>query len=113
MRVTASIFISALLRRVFADGGAGAIERRGAEQAGAVFVRVHHRDGAETLLAPAPQSVFDADAPDDRIFELRLQRVPGHEVSDLLVRELKFDSDIWIVEIETETPQTYLEILER
>lgn len=113
MRLTASIFISALLRRVFSDGGAGAIERRGAEQAGAVFIRVLHRDGAETLLAPAPQSFFDEDKPDGRMFERRLERVPGHEVSDLLARELKFDSDIWIVEIETETPQTYLEILDR
>jgi len=108
LRLTADLFVSALLRRIFADGGTGVIEARGAAQAGAVFIRVRHRDGAESLLAPAPQSLFDTARPEDRMFELRLTRSDAPTVSDLLARERRFDADIWIVEIETDAPDRYV-----
>ena len=85
-----------------------AIERRGAEDAGAIFVRIRHRDGSESLAAPAPQTAFDSDHPDDRLFELRKIRVAEAEVSELIAREAGFDPDIWVVEIETDNPETYL-----
>lgn len=111
-RLTADIFVSALVRRVFSDGGAAAIERRGATEAGAIFVRARHRDGTETLLSPAPQSVFESGRPEDRVFETRLSRAAEFEVGEALARERRFDPDIWIVEIETEAPERYLSIVE-
>ncbi|MEP2580565.1 MAG: DUF1491 family protein, partial [Roseibium sp.] len=38
MRVTSEFFVSALVRRVFGEGGFAAVSRRGAPEAGAVFV---------------------------------------------------------------------------
>ena len=108
MRLKAGVFVSALTRRLFAEGNMAAIERRGAEEAGAIFIRIRHRDGSESLAAPAPQTAFDDDHPDERLFELRKSRVAEHEVSELIARELRFDPDIWVVEIETDSPQTYL-----
>ena len=61
MRLRTDIFVAALMRRVFARGDFAAVEKKGAEEAGAVFVRQVFRDGTESLFAPAPQSVFDAD----------------------------------------------------
>ena len=112
MRLKAGIFVSALTRRVFADGGMAAVEKHGAEEAGAIFIRIHHRDGSESLAAPAPQTAFDSDHPDERLFELRVSRVPEHEVSEMIAREARFDSDIWVVEIETDAPETYLPFAE-
>ncbi|MCY0146312.1 DUF1491 family protein [Hoeflea sp. G2-23] len=109
MRLKAGIFVSAIVRRVFADGGMAAIERRGAEEAGAIFVRIRHRDGSESLAAPAPQTAFDSDHPDDRLFEFRKTRVPETEVSETIAREYRYDPDIWVLEIETDTPETYLD----
>ncbi|WP_417426632.1 DUF1491 family protein [Hoeflea sp.] len=109
MRLKAGIFVSAIVRRVFADGGMAVIERRGSEEAGAIFVRIRHRDGSESLAAPAPQTAFDSDHPDGRLFELRKSRVAENEVSEAIAREIRFDPDIWVLEIETETPETYLD----
>lgn len=108
MRLKAGIFVSALTRRLFAEGGMAAIERRGAEEAGAIFIRIRHRDGSESLAAPAPQTAFGDDHPEGRLFELRKSRVPENEVSELIAREARFDPDIWVVEIETDSPETYL-----
>lgn len=112
MRLKAGIFVAALTRRVFADGGMAAVERHGADDAGAIFIRIRHRDGTESLAAPAPQTAFGDDHPDGRLFELRKSRVPEAEISEALARETRFDSDIWVVEIETETPEMYLDLVE-
>ena len=112
MRLKAGIFVSALTRRVFSDGGMAAVEKHGSEEAGAIFVRIRHRDGSESLAAPAPQTAFDDDHPDGRLFELRKSRVAENEVSEMIAREARFDPDIWVVEIETDSPETYLPFAE-
>lgn len=103
MRLKTDIFASALIRRVFSQGGFAAIERKGAESAGALFIRQRFRDGLETLYGPAPQSfAMDDDTDLGRTFEVRLSRAEAAEVGDLLARELTWDSDLWVVEIETD-----------
>lgn len=109
-RLKSDIFVAALLRRIFAEGGMGAIERRGAPEAGAIHVRARHRDGTETWLSPAPQSFFETDKPEERLFEIKKARAPEWDVAEALAREREFDPDIWIVEIETDRPENYLEI---
>jgi hypothetical protein len=101
MRLRTDIFVSALLRRVFAMGDFAAVEKKGAEEAGAVFIRQHFRDGLETLFGPAPQSFFDEEDSGDRLFEIRMERQEPEMVRELLERERKFDPDLWIVELET------------
>lgn len=100
MRVTSDLFVSALIRRVFSSGGFAAVERKGAAEAGAIFIRQRFRDGLETLYAPAPQTVFDEARPDDRRFESRLDHAEPDAVADLLARETRFDPDLWVVELE-------------
>jgi len=100
MRVTSEFFVSALVRRVFSSGGFAAIERRGASEAGAIFVRLRARDGRQTLYGPAPQTVFDSETSGDRRFEIRLADADADVVDALIAREQKFDSDLWLVELE-------------
>ncbi|WP_411035180.1 DUF1491 family protein [Shinella sp. BYT-45] len=102
MRLRTDIFVSALMRRVFARGDFAAVEAKGAEEAGAVFVRQVFRDGAESLHAPAPQSLFEADDGDRRLFETRLERVDAGAVAEAVARERRFDGDLWVVSIETD-----------
>lgn len=111
MRLKAGIFVAALTRRVFADGGMAAIERHGADDAGAIFIRIRHRDGTESLAAPAPQTEFDESRPGARLFEMRKSRVRESDVTEALVREVRFDPDIWVVEIETDRPEDYLDLI--
>lgn len=101
MRVVTDLFVSALVRRVFSAGGFAAVERRGAAEAGAVFLRQRFRDGLETLYGPAPQTVF-GEGDDDRRFEIRAERREATECDAIIAREARFDPDLWVVELEAD-----------
>ena len=100
MRVTTDLWVSALLRRVFSAGGFAAIVKRGATEAGAVFVLSRGRLGEVSLFGPAPQTSYDSAKPDDRFFTLLGAGDDAAVLDARLEREKKFDSDIWVVEIE-------------
>lgn len=100
MRLTSDMWVSALVRRLFSEGGFAAVERRGAAEAGAIFIKQRDRDGRQRLFAPAPQSGYGSDRPVDRLFvEVELEDDP-FAADDRLAREIRFDPDAWIVEIE-------------
>jgi hypothetical protein len=100
MRLRSEFYVSVLVRRVFSLGGFAAVERKGAEQAGAIFIRQRFRDGLESLFAPAPQNFFGPEDDGDRKFETRLVRVEADSVHETLAKELRFDPDLWLVELE-------------
>ena len=112
MRIRSDIFASALIRRVFSAGGFAAVEKKGAEEAGAIFIRQRGRDGLETLFAPAPQNFFDETDDGARKFELRLEKAQSHEVEETLARELRFDPDLWLVELETDEIGDLFDVVE-
>ena len=100
MRVTTDLWVSALLRRVFIAGGFAAVVKRGATEAGAVFVLSRGRLGEVALYGPAPQTSYDSAKPDERFFTLLGAGEDGSALDARLEREKKFDPDIWVVEIE-------------
>jgi hypothetical protein len=100
MRVTTDFWVSALTRRVFASGGFAAVIRRGATEAGAVFVLSRDRFGTTTLFGPAPQTSYDSAKPDDRFFSILETSEDSSAIDARLEREKRFDPDIWVVEIE-------------
>jgi hypothetical protein len=99
MRLTTDFWVSALLKRVFGLGGFAAVVKRGATEAGAVFVLSRDRLGGVSLFGPAPQTSYDTAKPDDRFFS-RLDGQDAAALEALLEREKRFDPDIWIVEVE-------------
>ncbi|PSM18164.1 MULTISPECIES: DUF1491 family protein [Nitratireductor] len=104
MRVTSDLFVSSLIRRAFAAGGFAAIVHRGATEAGAIFVVERGRNGAVSLFAPAPQTGYGEGRPGGRLFVLLPEIVDEDTLSRKLERELKFDPDAWVVELELSTP---------
>jgi hypothetical protein len=98
MRIRSDIIVSAMIRRVFSAGGFAAVEQKGADQAGAIFIRQRHRDGFEDLYGPAPQMMLEEDG--ERRFERRLLRAEREAVDEMMARERRFDSDLWLVELE-------------
>src|SRR4051812_49875949 len=66
MRLKSSIWVAAYLRRCQTEGVFGAVRRRGAEEAGAVFVKLALLDGTAGLYAPAPQTAYDDSRPVER-----------------------------------------------
>lgn len=100
MRLTTEIWVSALTRRVFAEGGFAAVARRGATEAGAVLVAFRGRGGEIVLYAPAPQTSYGEAGASERRFvevpEIRDDEALGQRIE----REKRFDPDFWLVEIE-------------
>ncbi|WEZ84007.1 DUF1491 family protein [Rhizobium sp. 32-5/1] len=112
MRLKSEIFVSALIRRVFNAGDYAAVLRKGAAEAGAIFIRQRSRQGTEILYGPAPQSVFDEDYTPGRLFEVRLDKADTETVEAMLAREMRFDPDCWVVEIEVEDRGDLFEVIE-
>lgn len=100
MRVTADLWVAALVRRVFSGGGFAAVVKRGAAEAGAVFVLSRGRLGETALFGPAPQSSYDSAKPDERQFAMVGEGEDAAALEARLEREKRFDPDIWVVEIE-------------
>jgi hypothetical protein len=97
IRLKTDFWVSAYLRRCDVEGVVAVLRRRGAAEAGAVYVKLDHLDGRAALFGPAP-STEQAD----RVF-MRLHKDEWIEPADAearLRREIAFDADIWIVEIE-------------
>jgi hypothetical protein len=111
MRLKSAIWVAAYLRRCQGEGIFGAVRRRGAEEAGAVFVKVATLDGNAILYAPAPQTAYDDSRPIERIFAATSPGpVPEAAVEERLAREIRFDSDVWIVETEDRAGRHFLDL---
>lgn len=100
MRVTSELWVSALVRRVFGEGGFAAVSSRGAGEAGAIFIIARDRLGTVSLYGPASQTSYAEDRPSGRLFSILMQSADESAVTERLEREQRFDPDVWVVEIE-------------
>ena len=115
MRLKSGIWVAAYLRRCQIEGAAAVLRRRGAEEAGAIFIKVSRLDGTADLYGPAPQSAFDEARPSERAFSPALKNppVPEPEVESYLMRQLRFDPDLWIVEVEDRAGRHFIDQIVR
>lgn len=112
MRLKSGIWVAAYLRRCNVEGVFAAVRRRGAEEAGAIFIKINRLDGTGILYGPAPQAVFEEARPADRVFSIVAGRgapAGDGEIEARLVREIRFDPDLWIVEVEDREGRNFLE----
>jgi hypothetical protein len=111
MRLKSSIWVAAYLRRCQGAAIFGAVRRRGAEEAGAVFVKVSLLDGNAMLYVPAPQTVYDDSRPIERFFmPVSREPLPEKSVDERLQKEIRFDPDAWIVETEDRAGRHFLDL---
>jgi hypothetical protein len=112
MRLKSSIWVSAYVRRCDIEGAFAAVRRRGAEEAGAIFIKLNRLDGTGTLYGPAPQAMLEESRPADRLFTALAggnAPAPDADLEARLVKELKFDPDVWIVEVEDRRGRHFLD----
>jgi hypothetical protein len=111
MRLKSGIWVAAYIRRCQIEGAQAMLRRRGAEEAGAVFVKVSRLDGTAEVFGPAPQSAFEDARPADRAFvrSLKGEPVPEADAEAYLARQIKFDPDVWIVEVEDRAGRHFLD----
>jgi hypothetical protein len=116
MRLKSAIWVSAYLRRCNVEGAFAVVRRHGADEAGAVFIKVSRLDGSAALYGPAPQAAFDEGQPVERLFTAVLGGdgpVPDADIEARLTREIRFDPDLWIVEVEDRTGRHFLDHIVR
>jgi len=113
MRLKTALWVAAYLRRCQVEGIPAVVRKRGAEEAGAVFVRVSRLDGTSDLFGPAPQSEFAAAEGAARAFTPSLAERPAADaaVEAYLARQMKFDPDLWIVETEDRSGRNFLDVV--
>jgi hypothetical protein len=116
VRLRADIFVAALIRRAAGEGAFAVLRRRGAAEAGAIFVKIDCLDGRTALFGPAPQTELaeSVERGVDRVFT-RVHRddwIEPEQAEGRLKRELDFDPDLWIVEIEDREGRAFLDLAE-
>jgi hypothetical protein len=99
VRLKSAIWVSAFLRRCMVQGIFGAVVRKGAEEAGAVYVIVNHLDGTCHLFGPAPGASHDDEGERLWVEEVSPPAGPA-DATALLERRTRVDPDIWVVEVE-------------
>ncbi|MYZ50484.1 DUF1491 family protein [Propylenella binzhouense] len=100
MRLRSDFWVAALRRRAEADGAFVHIARKGAAEAGAIFILVNRLDGSLDLYGPAPQAAMAEAEAGDRKFSLVAAGLDEARAAERIRSEAKFDSDLWVVEIE-------------
>lgn len=111
MRLKSAIWVAALVRRANGAGAFAAVRRRGAEEAGAIFVKATTFDGTCTLYAAALPSLEAERTPGVRLFAPILPPgTPESEAEQRMVREIRFDPDLWFVEIEDREGRCFLDL---
>ena len=112
MRLRSAIWVAAYVRRCDVEGVFAAVRRRGAEEAGAIFIKINRLDGTGALYGPAPQAVFEEARPADRMFMVLVGRdkpAADAELEARLVKEIRFDADLWIIEVEDRAGRNFLD----
>jgi hypothetical protein len=113
LRLRSDIWVAAYLRRCGVEGVSAVLRRRGAAEAGAIFVKIDHLNGRATLYGPAPQSEATRLQPGvERIFARahRGEWIDSEEADKRLEREITFDPDLWIVEVESMALSAWLDL---
>lgn len=99
----------ALVRRCGAGGASAFVVRRGDAERGAMFVKIATLDGRAKLFGPPPAS-FDQNAPDGVMAaHLSPDGEAEREVDAYLARQVEYDPDLWLVEIEDRAGRSFLD----
>ena len=103
-RLKAGIFVRALIRRAEVAGAQAYVVKKGAEEAGAVFLKISRLDGTCTVLNQARAGYG----------ELVWAKVLGDSCDEAKAaayfeRQIKYDRDLWIVEIEDRDGRTFVD----
>jgi hypothetical protein len=103
-RLKSGIFVRALIRRAESAGAQGFVARKGAEDAGAVFLKINRLDGQCTVL----NQIRIGEG------ELAWARPLGETCDEAKAaayfeKQRKFDPDLWIVEIEDRQGRAFVD----
>lgn len=109
MRLKSEIWVKAYLRRCAVNGAMAMVLNHGDDDAGAIFIKVTRGDRMAAVFSPAPAGLDDADVDRRWVAALGGAFVSEADADQMLANERRFDSDVWIVEVEDRAGRHFLE----
>jgi len=110
VRLRSDIWVAAYLRRVASEGSVAVLRRRGASEAGAIYVVVDRLDGRAALFAPGP--VDEAMEGERRWFRAHASDwLDPADIETRLSRDVRNDPDLWVVEVENRDGRHWLDLV--
>jgi hypothetical protein len=109
MRISTELAVKALIRRCQAAGAPAYVIRHGDDERGALFVKITLLDGRAKLLGPPPAMLSDTGRGRPLEHHLSAEGAPERDVEAYLARQIEFDPDLWLVEIEDREGRTFLD----
>ena len=106
MRLKTELWVKAYLRQRLAAGAFAVVAAHGHDDAGAILIKISRLDGSAVLYGPAPMSFSDEPS---AVGERRFARlhdadwITDRAADDLIARQLSYDSDLWVIEVEDRT----------
>lgn len=107
MRLKSEIWVKAYLRRCNGAGAPAAVVHRGDADAGIILVKIARLDGTADLYGPAPAG-YAADDGERRWIAIA-SGLAERDADERLARELRLDSDAWLLEVEDRQGRSFLE----
>jgi hypothetical protein len=110
MRLRSDIWVAAYIRRCGSENVPVMLRRRGAAEAGAIFIKIDRLDGFSAIFGPAPQS--ETKEGFDRLFTRAHKEdwIDNAEAEARLARQIGYDSDLWIIEAEDRLGRHFLDL---
>lgn len=99
MSLKSEFWVQAFIRQANINGMFCGLLKRGAPEAGAIFVIINRLDGSFRLLGPAPGPAYGENG-ERRFIDEVPQGASFDDCRALLERRQKFDPDLWIIEAE-------------
>lgn len=103
-RLKAGIFVRALIRRAEVAGAQAYVVRKGVEESGAIFLKISKLDGTTTVLSQARRG-------DGELVWVKPlgEAVDEAKAAAWFEKQIKFDPDLWILEIEDREGRAFVD----
>jgi len=88
------------MRRCFATGLTAVVVNKGAPEAGAIYIQVTISRQLVRVFAPAPGPAYSEEGERNWSHPLGAEPVSVEKAQEYFARQLSFDPDIWIIDID-------------
>lgn len=103
-RLKAGIFVRALIRRAEVAGAAAYVVKKGSEEAGAVLLKIAPLDGSCVVLSQARRGEGEL------VWVKPLgDKIDEAAASTWFEKQIRYDPDLWIVEIEDREARAFVD----
>jgi len=108
MRLKSEIWVKAYLRCCQVEGASAFVARRGDKHAGAIYICINRLDGTVKLYGPAPAGSEGGDTERRWVNCFAASFVREDKAAKYLARQVNFDADAWIIEVEDKDGRHFL-----